>query len=82
MPVITRSINDRGSDARISASLVFGSLCAQTEMRDLEPYLAKVMPRLRFALLDFMLACAPRPFMRSGCSCFSSLSAKAAPLRS
>lgn len=62
MPVIERSLNDRTSDSRRGASLLFGSLCAQTEARDLEPYVEKVMPGLQLSLLD------PTPDVRASAS--------------
>ena len=52
MPVLERGFDARGAESRRMAAQVVSSIYSLADMRDLDPYMAKILPGLQKSLLD------------------------------
>lgn len=59
MPVMQRGFKERSSETRKLAAQIIGALYLLTDQRDLDPYLASVIPGIKTSILD------PAPDVRS-----------------
>eukprot|EP01133_Synstelium_polycarpum_P018804 gene18804-22495_t len=62
MPILERTLKERGSEIKKMTCQIVGNLCSLTESKELIPYLNVIMPTLQNVLLD------PIPEVRAICA--------------